>query len=108
MDDHEIYDNPEHQLIASMLKQAVNDLWLHPHNVDSSLGFFLNEEYCFGSFLWCCDILGVESGAILKNIRTRIAECVNIINHAPKKRRKRLVTSKLLTMMSEGKLGDKR
>jgi hypothetical protein len=98
---HEIYENPEQQLICSIFQQAVQDIWLHPHNPDSSLDFFLNEDRCYGSFLWCCEILNIESGAILKQLRKRITKCLHIITHTPKIRRTRVNMAKLMNLMEK-------
>ena len=102
------YENPEQQLVSNILQQAVADIWLHPHNADSSLGFFLNEEYCFGSFLWCCDTLDICPGAIMRKLRVRIAECVELSTSLPRVPRKKLTTTKLLAMMRSGELKEKK
>ena len=94
-----MYKCAEKNLIANILQQAVADLWLHPNNNDSSLGFFLNEEYCYGSFLWCCDILDVAPGAILKQVRNRLNVCIELVEKRPVVRRKKVRVCKLLDMM---------
>ncbi len=96
------YNSPEKNLVAQILKQAMDDLWLHPKSSDSSLGFFMSRELHYGSYLWCCEILDVTPAYINKQIYSRVQECLRILERVSKTpKRKRIRTDKLLELLTK-------
>ena len=98
------FDTPELDLVSQILRQACDDIWLHPRSSDSSLKFFLSTDYYYGSFLWCCEILDLKPSYIKGQIASRLSECLTVLEQTSTiPIRKRINTSKLLDLLSPKK-----
>lgn len=98
------FDTPEENLVAGILQQATDDLWESPNSENNSLAYFISTSTTYGSFLWCCDILGLDVPLYLKRIATRMSYCLKTKSRLPRLRRtKQIKTHKLLDMFNKPK-----
>jgi len=75
-----VYTAPERDLVASVLRAAVEDLVAPPPRSqrliiewrylrDDAMVWFSSEQTRLYSFLWCCSVLGLEAECVRNRLR---------------------------------------
>ena len=94
----------EQELMAAILEQAKEDLYLHPNAVENSLYFFLSQDNCPCSFLRICEVLTLNPKAVLKPLQERINYCIRFKKKSrPANRRKRVRTINYIELFEKPK-----
>ena len=92
----------EQELNGLILKQAKEDLYLHPNAVENSLYFFLCKDICDGSFLYICETLSYNPEAVLRTLQERIDYCIRFKNKSRAVvRQKKVKTIDYINMFSK-------